>query len=200
MKLILSLNSYFECHTTIYAFFCKISFISVFFLKGYSFYQATDPEIVFKKFHFVLSAMSLQSLFLYTHSLSLLDLHWPLLFSIPFSYFLSIFLEFPLSVLYSIVMLKLDWEFCLRNNRFYQKISAYRILLQESAEKKLLENISKSIFFFYLLYTWLKWSVILYKDAEKNRALFEVKFMGGHMWKSGQMTPKTLSKWGFWAF
>ena len=122
------------------------------------------------------------------------------MFSIPFSYFLSIFLEFPLSVLYSIVMLKLDWEFCLRNNRFYQKISAYRILLQESAEKKLLENISKSIFFFYLLYTWLKWSVILYKDAEKNRALFEVKFMGGHMWKSGQMTPKTLSKWGFWAF
>ena len=122
------------------------------------------------------------------------------LFSILFSYFLSIFLEFPLSVLYSIVMLKLDWEFCLRNNRFYQKISAYRILLQESAEKKLLENISKSNFFFYLLYTWLKWSVILYKDAEKNCALFEVKFMGGHMWKSGQLTPKTLSKWGFWAF
>ena len=78
-------------------------------------------------------------------------------------------------------MLKLDWEFCLRNNRFYQKISAYRILLQESAEKKLLEKISKSNFFFYLLYTWLKWSEILYKDAEKNHALFEVKFMGGHM-------------------
>ena len=59
IKLILSLNSYFECHTTIYAFFCKISFIFVFFLKGYSFYQATDPEMVFKKFHFISSALSL---------------------------------------------------------------------------------------------------------------------------------------------